>query len=178
MTNTPVPTTDNSLTKNIEAPKTKKAWLSRLLFFAIPILLIIVLSIGGLVYFYGTEKLLKIITTTETDKTPEDFLPKPLHVVDFDVITAELYSTEGESHLLSITLSLDSKSAVEAEELSRRKPIIEDAIVLFLRGLRPEDFVGNAGLERVRNEITRRVVDVVKPIRIQTLYIRNLTFTR
>lgn len=73
----------------------------------------------------------------------------------------------------SVALERDAASKTAAE-IETMQPIIVERLTFFLRELRPEDFQGSEGMERVKREMLRRVRLVVTPDGVDEIIIEEL----
>lgn len=61
-----------------------------------------------------------------------------------------------------------------AERVTAATPEISERINFLLRGLKPEDFAGEAGMARVKTELLRRVNLVIAPDQAQDVIISDI----
>ena len=72
-------------------------------------------------------------------------------------ILVNLNAGEGEKSFLKLEVVLEVQSQQGKEKIKQIKPVIVDNFQVYLRQLRMEDLQGSAGLQRMREELLRRV---------------------
>lgn len=75
---------------------------------------------------------------------------------------------------LKLSLYLEVKKEQSKESLDEIKPKIVDQFQVYLRGLRPDDLKGSAGLQRLREELLLRANNVSGGIEIKNILFKEM----
>lgn len=84
---------------------------------------------------------------------------------------------EGRTSYLKMHASIaldETEAAAAAERLHALQPAVIERVTLFLRELRPEDFEGSEGMQRIKREMARRINLVIAPARVDDVVIEDL----
>jgi len=100
-----------------------------------------------------------------------------LHFIDVNPGTINLVTGgQGTSYLnAEFVLQVDRESFKVAVE--ERMPLILNDFVVYLKELRPADLEGARGVERVRQELLRRINQTLAPVRVQAVLMQNFVIT-
>lgn len=82
-------------------------------------------------------------------------------------------NSKGRTSILKATFVLELIDAKDKDAIDHLKPLIVDQLQTYLRELQLIDLEGAAGIERVRNELKNRVVNVVAPAKIRNILFKE-----
>ena len=146
-----------------ELPKKKLSGKKLVLFFVLPILVLV--GGGAALYLTGmANSLLGIGGEAEGEEHGEaiegdehaDVPSGPGYFYEMPVMTVNLDTGERRQAFLSLTVSLELDSFADADRIQQVMPRIVDNFQIYLRELRLDDLRGSAGLYRLREELLRR----------------------
>lgn len=89
-----------------------------------------------------------------------------------DVII-NLKATNSRSGTLKASFIVELIKAKDKETVDHLKPLIIDQFQTYLRELEVSDVQGSVGLERVRQELKNRITNLVAPIQIRQILIKE-----
>ncbi len=149
-------------------PVKKKSIVKLLLMIGIPLLL---LGGGAAVLFltpWGAKILHK--DTTKKEVAPHDlvFFSLPELLVNLNNLDKK------KSTFLRLVVQLEVANAEASKTLELLKPRIIDQFQIYLRELRPEDVQGSAGIQRLREELLKRVNAVSSPIKVNDVLFQTM----
>lgn len=153
------------------APKKKVSGKKLILFVVLPVLLLggavgAVLGLGLLDPLLGGDEVTQEAPAEEEVAEAEPVPPGVF--LEMEPMTVSLSSGGRNSFLeLQIQLELEDNAAVQVVEAQR--PRIMNEFTVFLRELRPEELNGSEGAYLVREELYRRVSQVVAPAKVRDL---------
>jgi flagellar FliL protein len=78
-------------------------------------------------------------------------------------------NSKGKTNILKATFVLELIDPKDKDTIDHLKPLIVDQLQTYLRELQMSDVEGTAGLERVRNELKNRVLNVIAPVKIRSI---------
>jgi flagellar protein FliL len=106
----------------------------------------------GAYMFLGGEAPAEGETVAVVDETPPVFYDMPEIVIRLD---------GGQGQYLKLATVLDLAAEHTPEEMNAIEPRLLDVMQTYLIELKPDDIKGTAGMYRVRQELLRRVNDLV-----------------
>lgn len=89
--------------------------------------------------------------------------PSKIAFVNMPEVLITLRSKEGKGGFLKASFVVQAANEEVAHKIDKLKPIILDQIQVYLRELDLEDMRGSAGLQRVRQDLTARVNNILAP---------------
>jgi flagellar FliL protein len=89
-----------------------------------------------------------------------------------DVII-NLKSTNSKPATLKASFIVELLKAKDKEAVDHLKPLVIDQFQTYLRELEVSDVQGSVGLERVRQELKNRITNLVAPIQIRQILIKE-----
>jgi flagellar FliL protein len=147
-----------------------------LIIFILPLILLIGAGLGGLflrlIPGYGPELILggeppAMSATPEQPK--EDLPPDPFaksgeHSIFFtmDEFVVNLRAERRKPVFLQLSLSLELPNEAAQTIIEPKEPRIRDAVNIYLSSLTPEDLNGFNGIQKVRNEIWKRLRTIIE----------------
>jgi flagellar protein FliL len=141
----------------------------KLLLFVLPGILVLLLGVGGFLYYHGTlDSLLGRKPAAEAVAPP-----KPLIFFDLPDFLVNLNSGGRKSNFLKLTVSLQIENPEDQTKLQAVLPRIIDNCQIFLRELRVEDLRGSSGIYRLREEMLARV-NAVAPVKVDDVLFKEM----
>lgn len=92
-------------------------------------------------------------------------VPDPVFV-DLPEMTVNLNTVGDRPHYLRTSIALEVPDQATADVLETVMPRVLDAFQVYLRELRPSDLSGSAGIQRLKEELVRRVNLAIHPAEI------------
>lgn len=181
MANEPEITTDSQENQEVSAsvattavPFWKKNPKKVLLASIISIGLIILLISSWLVFKHFFDNKLDEVhkNTTDDDEIVKEIIPESNLFVSIPEIVVNLRSMKAKSNVLRATFSLQIYSREDENTVKDSQPIIIDQILSYLRDQSIADLEG-AGLERMRQALLTRVNNVLKPLKVHRVIIKD-----
>jgi flagellar protein FliL len=155
----------------IEAAPSKfglKLGKKQILLFGLPGVLVLLLGVGGFLYYHGTlDGLLGRKQAVEVAP------PKPLVFYDLPDFLVNLNSGGRKSNFLKLSVSLQLENPEDQMKLQAVLPRIIDNCQIFLRELRIEDLSGSSGIYRLREEMLKRV-NAVSPVKVDDVLFKEM----
>jgi flagellar FliL protein len=140
------------------------------LFIVLPIFVIGAGAAG--VYFSGiADSYLGIEKSAEEE---EAVVPEKAVFFDLPEMLVNLNSTGRRTNFLKINISLELEEEGDIANLELLMPRIVDGFQIYLRELRVDDLRGSAGMYRLREDLLRRINEVVKPIKINDILFKEI----
>jgi flagellar FliL protein len=100
---------------------------------------------------------------------------KPPVFVDVPDILVNLAGLPGERmQYLKVKVVLEIKEEKQLEAIKPSMPRVTDIFQTYLRELRPADLNGSAGLFRLKEELTRRVNNVLSPNQVNAVLFKEI----
>ncbi len=93
---------------------------------------------------------------------------------DLPEMLVNLNSSGRRTNFLKINISLEIEDESDIKNLESLMPRIVDGFQIYLRELRVDDLRGSAGMYRLREDLLRRINEVVKPIRINDILFKEM----
>jgi flagellar FliL protein len=140
----------------------------KLIIFGAGGLLVMLIAVGGYLYFTGTISRL-MGHKTEIVAPP----PKPLVFFDLPDFLVNLNSGGRKANFLKLTVSLQIEKQEDSLRLQAVMPRIIDNCQIFLRELRVEDLQGAGGIYRLREELLARV-NAVSPVKVDDVLFKEM----
>ncbi len=124
------------------------------------------------VYFSGfADSYLGIEKSAEEE---EAIVFKKAVFFDLPEMLVNLNSSGRRTNFLKINISLELEEESDIQNLESLMPRIVDGFQIYLRELRVDDLRGSAGMYRLREDLLRRINEVVKPIRINDILFKEM----
>jgi flagellar protein FliL len=140
----------------------------QILLFGLPGVLVLLLGVGGFLYYHGTLDGL-LGRKQETEVAP----PKPLVFYDLPDFLVNLNSGGRKSNFLKLSVSLQLENPEDQMKVQAVLPRIIDNCQIFLRELRIEDLSGSSGIYRLREEMLKRV-NAVSPVKVDDVLFKEM----
>jgi flagellar FliL protein len=140
------------------------------LFIVLPIFVIGAGAAG--VYFSGIADSYLGIEKSAEEK--EAVVPEKAVFFDLPEMLVNLNSTGRRTNFLKINISLELEEEGDIANLELLMPRIVDGFQIYLRELRVDDLRGSAGMYRLREDLLRRINEVVKPIKINDILFKEI----
>ena len=94
--------------------------------------------------------------------------------VDLPEMTVNLVSASGKMQFLRVRVTLEIANTKTAQEIQPFMPRILDIFQVYLRELRVADIEGSAGVQRLKEELTKRVNQVASPAHIDAVLFKDM----
>lgn len=147
----------------------KSSGLVKILLILVVVLLCVV-SAGGTLYFTGYFN--KSHTAgNDNNEVPIDklvYVPLPEMLVNLS------YQAGKKATFLRLSVKLECADAEIAKLIDTAKPRIIDTFQVYLREQRVEDLEGSAGLQRLREELLKRVNQVLAPHKVRDVLFETM----
>lgn len=107
-------------------------------------------------------------SSEDKDKKAKEktFLPLPELIVN-------LKNAKGKNTILRATFVLYMANEKNREHVSHYIPLITDQFQTFLRELDVVDVQGSSGIERIRQELLSRINQIVAPIKVKEVLVKD-----
>lgn len=143
-----------------------------ILFIVLPVLLLggavgAVLGLGLLDPILGGEQTAEEAPAEEAPSANAEPFP-PGVFLEMEPMTVSL-SSGGRNSFLELQIQLELEDDAAVQQVEAQRPRIMNEFTVFLRELRPEELNGSEGAYLVREELYRRVSQVVGPSRVRDL---------
>lgn len=171
--------TDGGGSSEMDVPRKKLSGKKIVLFFVLPIVLIVAGAAGA--YFTGALDGLLGKKPAEGEehveeehKEPE--LPEyngPPLFKDMPDMLVNLNTGERRATLLKLGITLEIGHPQEMPAIDLAMPRITDAFQVYLRELKVDDLRGSAGMYRLREELLLRVNAVAAPVKVKDVLIKE-----
>jgi flagellar FliL protein len=143
-----------------------------ILFVVLPVLLLggavgAVLGLGLLDPILGGEQTAEEAPADEEQAAESEPLP-PGVFLEMEPMTVSL-SSGGRNSFLELQIQLELADDAAVSRVEAQRPRIMNEFTVFLRELRPEELNGSEGAYLVREELYRRVAQVVGPSNVRDL---------
>lgn len=159
---------------NEEDAGSGKSGKRRLLFIALPVLLLI----GGVAGAYFTGMLDTVLGGhgEEAEAAAEEHGAEQEVGVYFDLpeMLVNLNTSGRRTSYLRVVVSLELASEADVARVEAVMPRVIDNFQVFLRELRVEDLRGSAGMYRLREELLLRVTAAAKPAEVRDVLFREM----
>lgn len=165
---------------NVEdVPTRKMSGKKVVLLVVLPLLLL--LALAGLIYLFShllfsqpepeeEEEAEEVVEVIEPALIPEG----PGFFLELGHMTVNLQTTGRRTSWLRITVTLELISEADLPAVEMQMPRIIDDLQVYLRELRAEDLRGASGLFRLREELLRRVNNLIQPVRIKDVLFKEM----
>ena len=94
--------------------------------------------------------------------------------VDLPEMTINLVSATGKAQFLRVRVTLEITGAETAKQIEPMMPRILDVFQVYMRELRLADIEGSAGIQRLKEELTKRVNQVTTPAHIDGVLFKDM----
>jgi len=114
-------------------------------------------------------------SSEETAKAEAEAASKPQVIfVDLPEFVVNLNTGGDQSRYLRANVSLEVSSARDQAVIEENLPRVLDDFQIYLRELRVQDLSGSAGLERLKEELMRRLNRSVAPAQVKDVLFREM----
>jgi flagellar FliL protein len=96
------------------------------------------------------------------------------HFVDLPEMTINLVSATGKAQFLRVRVTLEVADAETTKQIQPVMPRILDVFQVYMRELRVDDIEGSAGVQRLKEELTKRVNQVVMPSHVDGVLFKDM----
>ena len=156
-----------------EAPSGSKSKLKKLLIIIIPI---VILVAGGVYFFFFVLNAPKAEEKIESkDKQKQEAPVEQNSYLDIDPIVVGLSQVGEKKEYLKIDMTLRIANDKESQAIMEKMPLVKDTLIVFLRSLRSSDFNSSSSTIYLREEITKRINQIVSPISIKEVLFQEIT---
>jgi flagellar FliL protein len=100
--------------------------------------------------------------------------PNMPQFVDLPEMTINLVSATGKSQFLRVHVTLEVSDAAAARQIQPVMPRVLDIFQVYMRELRVADIEGSAGVQRLKEELTKRVNQVVTPVHVDGVLFKDM----
>ncbi len=166
--------------------KIKGALKNKKILFGVIGLVVVLVGAGGYFMFAGGHKPpAEEMTSAEHGAAPagetggehgEKAMPHEdvVQYVDLPDMTVNLASTAPKPQYLKVRVTLEVPSATVSAQIQPLMPRIQDVFQVYLRELRATDIEGSAGIQRLKEELTRRVNQTVAPAEVTSVLFKEM----
>jgi flagellar FliL protein len=124
------------------------------------------------VYFSGiADPYLGIEKSAEEEAA---VVPEKAVFFDLPEMLVNLNSSGRRTNFLKININLELEEEGDIANLELLLPRIVDGFQIYLRELRVDDLRGSAGMYRLREDLLRRINEVVKPIKVNDILFKEI----
>ncbi len=109
----------------------------------------------------------------EPEKAEESINLHEILFIQLPEVLINLKPTKGRSAMLKATFIVTLTNAKDREVVDHLKPLIMDQFQTYLREFEVADLQGAAGLERIRQELKNRLINLVSPIKIRQILFKD-----
>lgn len=153
-----------------ESPRKKLSGKKLVLFIVLPIFVIGAGAAG--VYYSGiADSYLGIEKSAEEE---EAIIFQKAVFFDLPEMLVNLNSTGRRTNFLKINISLEIEDESDIVKLESVMPRVVDGFQIYLRELRVDDLRGSAGMYRLREDLLRRINELVRPIKINDILFKEM----
>jgi flagellar FliL protein len=145
--------------------------MNRILIIVIAVLVFIGISLG--VVFLTPVKNMIFPATPAAEKEENVELLNIIFLQLPEIIINVKQNKNSRFNILKATFMVELINPNDKEAVDHLKPLIIDQFQIYLRELTSSDLEGTAGIERVRNELKRRIVNLVKPIKVRNVLFKE-----
>ena len=110
--------------------------------------------------------------TTDDDEVVKEISPESNLFISIPEIVVNLRSLKAKGNVLRATFSLQMYSREDENKIKDYQPIIIDQMLSYLRDQSIADLEG-AGLERMRQALLTRVNNLIKPLKVHRVIIKD-----
>lgn len=162
-------------TEELSEEPARKLPIKKILFFVIPVLLLI--GGGAGLYFTGAVDSLMGMFKGGGEKAHSADAKKsvqPAVFMDLPEMLVNLQTEGRKQAFLKIHVALELSDPTDPPKIEAVMPRIVDAFQVYLRELRVEDLQGAAGMHLLREELLTRVQAAVKPVKVNDVLFREM----
>lgn len=132
---------------------------------------------GAFLFFSGGHE--EALPAKAAAATPHDAAegapPANLHhYVDLPEMTVNLASSDVKPQFLRVKITLEVPNTAVVQNIQPLMPRILDVFQVYLRELRSADIEGSAGIHRLKEELTRRVNQIINPEQINSVLFKEM----
>ena len=135
--------------------------------------LVLLLIVGGAVAAYFTGLLDPLLNGDES-QAEEDALLKDAVFYDMEELMVTLSAEGREATFLKVKITLELEKQEDISKIESLLPRVIGNFQIYLRELRVEDLKGSAGMYRLREELLRRVIASVAPIKVNDVLFKEM----
>lgn len=136
---------------------------------------LMIMLVGALVVLGGGGGAGWYFFAGKADSKKEAVLPKPLVFVDVPELLVNMAGNPGDRvQYLKVKVVLEAKDAAQVALITPTMPRVTDIMQTYLRELRSNDLNGSVGMFRLKEELTRRVNQVVAPAQINAVLFKEI----
>ncbi len=159
-----------------EGKKKKLTGRTIVLFIALPILVVVLLGVGALMFFGGGDDDAGHLAADGADDPHASTMLDPTQVVfyEFPELLVNLNSSGPRATFLKLEVALEISKDQDITILEAAVPRVRDNFQVYLRELRMEDLSGASGTQRVKEELLRRVNLAAQPVEVNAVLIKEM----
>ena len=158
------------LDEEFESQKKKLSGKKIVLFFVLPILLLV----GGVGGVFLSGILDGDVKEAEVADSEAPVVPPKTVFFELPEMLVNLNTTGRRPSFLKMRVSLELTSDLDAVRVEELSPRIIDNFQVYLRELRVEDLRGSSGIYRLREELLARVNTAVSPTKVKDVLFRDM----
>lgn len=98
---------------------------------------------------------------------------KVFGTVDFASIVVDIHGQDGQSHHLRVSLAAEVPPELAKEEIQNLTPRGREAAIGYLRSLTYEDATGPGSFEKIKAELSKRIIEAVGEKRIAAVILTD-----
>lgn len=111
-------------------------------------------------------------TSADATEMPVDNLPQFVDLPEMTVNLAD--ASTGKQQYLRVRITLEIADKPTVDKIQPMMPRILDIFQVYLRELRAEDIAGSSGIQRLKEELTKRVNQSVSPSQITGVLFKEM----
>lgn len=96
------------------------------------------------------------------------------HFIELPDMTVNLLNSGPKPQFLRLKVALELSDATVAPQVQPLLPRVVDSFQVYIREMRPADLEGSAGVQRLKEELTRRVNLAIQPVRVESVLFKEL----
>lgn len=138
------------------------------------IIVVVVLILGGVAGFLFLTSKGKQLIGLENKEEPTEVLPDNIIYFAVPEIMVNLIPNGKKTPFLRLSLKFEMPDEESTKKIEILMPRVTDLFQTYLRQLRMDDLQGSEGIQRLKEELLKRVNAVIKPIEIRAVLLENM----
>ena len=136
---------------------------------------ILLIVVGAAVWFFVLRKPSTPDADTVVSGAPAGDIKAGASVFyDVPEFSLNLAQTGQQDHFLRLKVTLELASADEEKQVETNAARLQDDYLQYLRQLRLDDLRGNAGLQRIKEDLLLRASQTLAPVRVKNVLFREV----
>jgi flagellar FliL protein len=142
-------------------------------------LAVLLIAGGAAAYFLGLFSKKKVDAKGTPEQiaaaaaTPQKAAKLP-HFIELPEMTVNLLNSGPKPQFLRMKVALELADAALAPQVQPLLPRVVDSFQVYMREMRPGDLEGSAGVQRLKEELTRRVNLAIQPVKVESVLFKEL----